>query len=125
MNSPVKSFQKIYDRLDIRIQERGESFYNPLLPGVVKDLEDQGLLVEDQGAKVVFAEGFTNKEGDPLPLIIQKSDGGFNYATTDLAAIRYRTQQDEADRILYVVDAGQGNHFAQVFQVAEKSRMGS
>ena len=87
----------------------------------MKDLEDQGLLVEDQGAKVVFAEGFTNKEGDPLPLIIQKSDGGFNYATTDLAAIRYRTQQDEADRILYVVDAGQGNHFAQVFQVAEKA----
>jgi arginyl-tRNA synthetase len=116
-----KEFQKIYDRLDIRIQERGESFYNPLLPGVVKDLEEQGLLVEDQGAKVVFAEGFTNKEGDPLPLIIQKSDGGFNYATTDLAAIRYRTQQDEADRILYVVDAGQGNHFAQVFQVAEKA----
>jgi arginyl-tRNA synthetase len=116
-----KEFQKIYDRLDIRIQERGESFYNPLLPGVVKDLEQQGLLVEDQGAKVVFAEGFTNKEGDPLPLIIQKSDGGFNYATTDLAAIRYRTQQDEADRVLYVVDAGQGNHFAQVFQVAEKA----
>jgi arginyl-tRNA synthetase len=116
-----KEFQKIYDRLDIRIQERGESFYNPLLPGVVKDLEEQGLLVEDQGAKVVFAEGFTNKEGDPLPLIIQKSDGGFNYATTDLAAIRYRTQQDEADRVLYVVDAGQGNHFAQVFQVAEKA----
>ncbi len=116
-----KEFQKIYDRLDIRIQERGESFYNPLLPGVVKDLEEQGLLVEDQGAKVVFAEGFTNKEGEPLPLIIQKSDGGFNYATTDLAAIRYRTQQDEANRVLYVVDAGQGNHFAQVFQVAEKA----
>jgi arginyl-tRNA synthetase len=70
---------------------------------------------------VVFLEGFTNKDGDPLPLIIQKSDGGFNYATTDLAAIRYRTQQDGADRILYVVDAGQGNHFAQVFQVAEKA----
>ncbi len=116
-----KEFQKIYDRLGIRIQERGESFYNSLLPGVVKDLEEQGLLVEDQGAKVVFAEGFTNKEGDPLPLIIQKSDGGFNYATTDLAAIRYRTQQDGADRILYVVDAGQGHHFAQVFQVAEKA----
>jgi arginyl-tRNA synthetase len=116
-----KEFQKIYDRLGICIQERGESFYNPLLPDVVKDLEKQGLLVEDQGAKVVFADGFTNKEGDPLPLIIQKSDGGFNYATTDLAAIRYRTQQDGADRVLYVVDAGQGNHFAQVFQVAKKA----
>ncbi len=116
-----KAFQKLYDRLDITIQERGESFYNPLLADVVKDLESLGLLVEDQGAKVVFADGFTNKDGDPLPLIIQKTDGGYNYATTDLAAIRYRTRQDGADRILYVVDAGQGNHFAQVFQVAAKA----
>ncbi|MGG6238986.1 arginine--tRNA ligase [Nodosilinea sp. AN01ver1] len=116
-----KEFQKLYDRLDIDIQERGESFYNPLLADVVKDLDAQGLLVEDQGAKVVFVDGFTNKEGDPLPLIIQKTDGGYNYATTDLAAIRYRTQQDGADRVLYVVDAGQGNHFAQVFQVAAKA----
>ena len=116
-----KEFQKLYDRLGICIQERGESFYNPLLADVVKDLEAQGLLVEDQGAKVVFADGFTNKDGDPLPLIIQKSDGGYNYATTDLAAIRYRTQQDGAERILYVVDAGQAHHFAQVFQVAAKA----
>ncbi|MGB6014828.1 MAG: arginine--tRNA ligase, partial [Nodosilinea sp.] len=116
-----KEFQKLYDRLDIQIQERGESFYNPLLVDVVKDLNAQGLLVEDQGAKVVFVEGFTNKDGDPQPLIIQKTDGGYNYATTDLAAIRYRTQQDEADRVLYVVDAGQGSHFAQVFQVAAKA----
>ncbi|MBD2106987.1 arginine--tRNA ligase [Nodosilinea sp. FACHB-13] len=114
-------FQKLYDRLDIQIQERGESFYNPLLTDVVQDLTAQGLLVEDQGAKVVFVDGFTNKDGDPLPLIIQKTDGGYNYATTDLAAIRYRTQQDGAERVLYVVDAGQGNHFAQVFQVAAKA----
>jgi arginyl-tRNA synthetase len=116
-----KEFQKLYDCLDITIQERGESFYNPLLADVVTDLETLGLLVEDQGAKVVFADGFTNKDGDPLPLIIQKTDGGYNYATTDLAAIRYRTQQDGVDRALYVVDAGQGNHFAQVFQVAAKA----
>ncbi|PZV10007.1 MAG: arginine--tRNA ligase [Leptolyngbya sp.] len=116
-----QEFQKLYDRLNIQIQERGESFYNPLLAEVVKDLESLGLLVEDQGAKVVFADGFTNKDGDPLPLIIQKTDGGYNYATTDLAAIRYRTQQDGAERVLYVVDAGQGNHFAQVFQVAAKA----
>jgi arginyl-tRNA synthetase len=116
-----QEFQKLYDRLNIDIQERGESFYNPLLAEVVQDLETQGLLVEDQGAKVVFADGFTNKTGDPLPVIIQKTDGGYNYATTDLAAIRYRTQQDQAQRILYVVDAGQGNHFAQVFQVAAKA----
>jgi arginyl-tRNA synthetase len=116
-----KAFQTLYDRLDIDIQERGESFYNPLLANVVKDLEAQGLLVEDQGAKVVFVEGFTNKDGDPQPLIIQKTDGGYNYATTDLAAIRYRIQQDGADRVLYVVDAGQSNHFTQVFQVAAKA----
>jgi arginyl-tRNA synthetase len=117
-----REFQKLYDRLDIAIEERGESFYNPLLADVVKDLDALGLLVEDQGAKVVFADGFTNKEGAPLPLIIQKSDGGYNYATTDLAAIRYRTQQDGASRVLYVVDAGQGNHFALVFQVAARAR---
>ncbi|PZO43690.1 MAG: arginine--tRNA ligase [Leptolyngbya sp.] len=116
-----QEFQKLYDRLDITIQERGESFYNPLLADVVKDLESLGLLVENQGAKVVFAEGFTNKDGDPMPLIIQKTDGGYNYATTDLAAIRYRTGQDGAERVLYIVDAGQGNHFAQVFQVAAKA----
>lgn len=120
-NQSRKEFQKIYTLLDIDIIERGESFYNPLLPDVIKDLKAQGLLVEDQGAQVVFLEGFTNKNGDPQPVIIQKSDGGFNYATTDLAAIRYRTQKDDADRILNVVDAGQSNHFNQVFQVAEKA----
>jgi arginyl-tRNA synthetase len=116
-----KEFQKIYDRLDIKLTERGESFYNPLLADVVKDLDESGLLVTDQGAQCVFLEGFTNKEGDPLPLIVQKSDGGYNYATTDLAAIRYRTQQDGAERIVYVTDAGQANHFAQVFQVARRA----
>ncbi|NWF60509.1 MAG: arginine--tRNA ligase [Fischerella sp.] len=114
-------FQEIYDLLDIKLQERGESFYNPLLPKVVEDLEQTGLLVENQGAKCVFLEGFTNKEGEPLPLIVQKSDGGYNYATTDLAAIRYRIQEDHAKRIIYVTDAGQANHFAQVFQVARKA----
>lgn len=116
-----KAFQDIYNRLDIKLQERGESFYNPLLADVVEDLEQAELLVEDQGAMCVFLDGFTNKEGDPLPLIIKKSDGGYNYATTDLAAIRYRIQQDGAERIIYVVDAGQSNHFAQVFQVAQKA----
>jgi arginyl-tRNA synthetase len=115
------AYQEIYDLLDVQLIERGESFYNPLLPGVVEDLEKAGLLVEDQGAKCVFLEGFTNKEGEPLPLIVQKSDGGYNYAATDLAAIRYRIQQDHADRIIYVTDAGQANHFAQVWQVARRA----
>jgi arginyl-tRNA synthetase len=116
-----REFQVIYDLLDIRVTERGESFYNPLLAQVVEDLDRSSLLVEDQGAKCVFLEGFTNREGDPLPLIIQKSDGGYNYATTDLAAIRYRIQQDHAQRLIYVTDAGQANHFAQVFQVARRA----
>ncbi|MER3434373.1 MAG: arginine--tRNA ligase [Leptolyngbya sp. ERB_1_1] len=116
-----REFQVIYDLLDIQLTERGESFYNPLLAQVVEDLDQLGLLVEDQGAKCVFLEGFTNREGNPLPLIIQKSDGGYNYATTDLAAIRYRVQQDHADRLIYITDAGQANHFAQVFQVARRA----
>ena len=116
-----KEFQIIYNLLDICITERGESFYNSLLAAVVEDLEKAGLLVEDQGAKCVFLEGFQNREGQPLPLIIQKSDGGYNYATTDLAAIRYRVQQDHAKRLIYVTDAGQANHFAQVFQVARRA----
>jgi arginyl-tRNA synthetase len=120
-NQSRREFQKIYDLLDIDITERGESFYNPYLPAVIEDLAAQGLLVEDQGAKVVFLEGFTNKEGQPQPLIIQKSDGGYNYATTDLAALRYRIQQDQADWLIYVTDVGQSNHFAQFFQVAERA----
>ncbi|WP_446866009.1 arginine--tRNA ligase [Phormidesmis sp. 146-12] len=116
-----REFQEIYDLLDICLTERGESFYNPLLADVVKDLEKAGLLVEDQGAKCVFLEGFSNREGDPLPLIIQKSDGGYNYATTDLAAIRQRIQKEQAQRLIYITDAGQSNHFAQVFQVARRA----
>lgn len=120
-NQSRREFQVIYDLLDVRLLERGESFYNPLLPDVVKDLDEIGLLVEDDGAKCVFLDGFSNKDGNPLPLIVQKSDGGYNYATTDLAALRYRIQQDQADRIIYITDAGQSNHFAQFFQVARRA----
>lgn len=116
-----REFEVIYKLLDVHLTERGESFYNPLLPAVVADLDRLGLLVEDAGAKCVFLEGFTNKEGEPLPLIVQKSDGGYNYATTDLAAVRYRIEQDRANRLIYVTDAGQANHFAQVFQVARRA----
>lgn len=116
-----REFQIIYDLLDVQLTERGESFYNPLLPAVVEDLAKLGLLEENDGAKCVFLEGFTNKSGQPLPLIVQKSDGGYNYAATDLAAIRYRIRQEQVDRIIYVTDAGQANHFAQVFQVARRA----
>ncbi|WP_421654901.1 arginine--tRNA ligase [Leptothermofonsia sp. ETS-13] len=117
-----RSYRKIYDLMGILpFIERGESFYNPFLPDVVKELEQQGLLVEDAGAKCVFLEGFTNKDGKPLPLIVQKSDGGYNYATTDLAAIRYRVQVDKAQRVIYPVGAEQTNHFAQIFQVGKRA----
>lgn len=118
-----REFQKIYERLDIEIEERGESFYNPFLPEMIDHLKAEKLLEEDQGAQCVFLEGFKNKAGDPQPLIIQKSDGGYNYATTDLAALRYRIQEDHAQRIIYITDAGQANHFAQVFQVAHRAHL--
>ena len=120
-----REFQKIYDQLGIRLGERGESFYNPYLQAVVDDLKAAGLLVVDAGAGCVFLEGVSGKDGQPLPLIVQKSDGGFNYATTDLAAIRYRFAPgpagDGASRVIYVTDAGQANHFAGVFQVAKRA----
>jgi arginyl-tRNA synthetase len=116
-----REFDKIYQRLNIQLTERGESFYNPHLEQVITDLKTAGLLVEDQGAQCVFLEGFTNKEGEPQPLIVQKSNGGYNYATTDLAALRYRIGQDGAQRLIYITDAGQANHFAQVFQVARRA----
>jgi arginyl-tRNA synthetase len=116
-----REFQVIYDLLDIKLIERGESFYNPFLPEIVSYLDSVGLLQEDQGAKCVFLEGFSNKDGNPLPLIIQKSDGGYNYATTDLAALKYRINTDQANRIIYVTDAGQSNHFTQFFQVAKRA----
>jgi arginyl-tRNA synthetase len=117
-----REFQVIYDRLNVKLTERGESFYNPYLAAVVEDLKATGLLVASDGAQCVFLEGYTNREGDPLPLIVQKTDGGYNYATTDLAAVRYRIQTDKADRIIYITDAGQADHFAQVFQVAKLAK---
>jgi len=116
-----REFQLIYDDLGIKLTERGESFYNQFLPQIVEELEKTGLLVENQGAKCVFLEGFTNKEGEPLPLIVQKTDGGYNYATTDLAALRHRIETEKATRIIYVTDAGQTNHFMQFWQVAKRA----
>ncbi len=124
-NQSRKEFDEIYKTLNITIKERGESFYNPYLKSIIQDLKCKKILIEDQGAKCVFLDGMTNKEGNPLPLIIQKKDGGFNYATTDLAALRYRFNKepngDNANRIIYVTDHGQANHFIGVFQVAKKA----
>jgi len=116
-----REFQKLYDRLDIKLIERGESFYNAYLHDVVDDLKKAGLLEESDGCQVVMLEGYTNREGKPQPLIVQKSDGGFNYETTDLACVRYRIEQDRGTRLVYVTDVGQAVHFAQVFQVARRA----
>lgn len=113
--------QETYDRLGVsltRADVRGESTYNSDLANVVADLDKKGLLQESQGAKCVFLDSFKNKDGEPLPVIIQKKDGGFLYATSDLAAIRYRQNELNADRVLYFVDARQGLHFQQIFEVA-------
>src|SRR4030066_1696414 len=89
-----------------------------MLAGVVRDLKKKDLAVDSEGAVCVFPEGFKDKEGEPLPVIIQKSDGAYLYATTDLAAIRYRVGQLKADKIIYVTDARQQLHFEMIFAVA-------
>ncbi|MDE5105240.1 MAG: arginine--tRNA ligase [Trichodesmium sp. St19_bin2] len=120
-NQSRREFQVIYDLLDIKLNERGESFYNSMLPGIVEELNRLGLLEESDGAQCVFLSGFTNKEGEDVPLIVKKSDGGYNYATTDLAALVHRIEKEGATRLIYVTDAGQANHFSQVWQVAKKA----
>lgn len=110
-----KEFQKIYDRLDITLKEQGESFYNPMLLPMVTELKEKGIVVEDQGAQCIFV----GKKKAP-PLMVQKSDGGFGYAATDLAALRYRVNEVKCDRIVYVTDVGQEFHFKQVFEGGEK-----
>jgi arginyl-tRNA synthetase len=97
---------------------RAESSYNDMLQPVIDALRAQGLLQESDGALCVFLDEFKGKDGNPLPLIVQKTGGGFLYATTDLAAIRYRNDGLRADRVLYFVDARQALHFRQVFAAA-------
>ncbi|MCB1119234.1 MAG: arginine--tRNA ligase [Chlamydiia bacterium] len=116
-----QAYDQIYEMLDIRIDERGESFYNPMLPEVIDELDKKGLITLSEGAKCVFLEGFTNREGNPLPLMVQKSDGGYNYDTTDMAAIRHRIIDEKADWLIYITDAGQSLHFNMIFQAAQKA----
>ncbi|MEZ9596717.1 arginine--tRNA ligase [Shewanella sp. 10N.261.52.F9] len=116
---------ELYERLGVsltRADVRGESAYNSDLAQVVADLDAQGLLSESNGAKVVFQDEFKNKEGEPLPVIIQKADGGYLYATSDLAAMRYRSNVLNADRALYFVDLRQALHFQQVFKLAKTAK---
>ncbi|WPC05563.1 arginine--tRNA ligase [Pseudomonas benzenivorans] len=116
--------QKVYDRLGVKLSPadvKGESAYNAELPGIVAALRDQGLLTEDNGAQCVFLEEFKNAEGNPLPVIVQKAGGGYLYSTTDLAAMRFRSQVLQADRALYFVDQRQALHFQMVFEVARRA----
>jgi arginyl-tRNA synthetase len=117
----MKHYKDIYSLLRVNLTDkdiRGESFYKDMLPDVVSELKKKDLAVESEGAVCIFPEGFKDKEGKPLPVIIQKSDGAYLYATTDLAAIRYRANELKADRIIYVTDARQNLHFQMVFAVA-------
>ena len=107
--------------MDVDIVDRGESYYNPMLSSVVKELEDKNLVELSDGAKCVYVDGFKNRDGEPLPFMVQKSDGGFNYATTDLTALKHRVEDEKGDRLIYVIDSGQGNHMQMLFAVAEKA----
>ena len=113
--------QALYDRLGVKLSMadvKGESAYNDDLANVVADLKAKGLLSESDGAQCVFMDEFKNAEGNPLPLIVQKAGGGYLYATTDLAATRYRANVLKADRALYFVDQRQALHFQMVFSAA-------
>jgi arginyl-tRNA synthetase len=115
---------EIYKQLNVGLKSehiKPESAYNKDLSAIVEDLSDQQLAIESDGAKVVFLEELADKNGDPSPMIVQKSGGGFLYATTDLAAIRYRASQLKADRILYFIDARQSLHMKQVFVTGKKA----
>lgn len=114
-------FLAVYDRLGVRLTVddfRGESCYNHLLDDVVEELGELGLLRESDGAQCAFPDGFINRDGQPLPLIVRKRDGGYGYAATDLAAIRHRIRDRQATRLLYVVGAPQRQHLEMVFEVA-------
>jgi arginyl-tRNA synthetase len=109
---------KLYERLNVKLtaaDERGESFYNSMLPQLVAELKQAGIATESDGATVAFVEGYEN------PLIIEKTGGGYLYGTTDLAAAKYRARELNADRMVYVVGAPQTQHLAQVFAVAKRA----
>ncbi len=117
------AFDEIYRRLGVRISSAdaaGESTYNAVLESVAQEMEDAGVAVLSEGALVVLSEEITGREGEPVALIIRKSDGGYGYGTTDMATIRHRIKDLEADRILYVVGAPQATHFRQVFEAARR-----
>jgi arginyl-tRNA synthetase len=120
----TRYFATVYERLGVTLTERDlcpESFYNPLLDGVAQELESKGLAWIDDGALCAFPPGFSGRDGEPLPLIVRKSDGGYGYAATDLAAVRHRTGKLGATRLVYVVGSPQSQHLAMVFATAAQA----
>ncbi|MFI6325774.1 arginine--tRNA ligase [Nonomuraea sp. NPDC050556] len=121
MDATIRYFDRIYGQLGVTLTHddiAGESMYNAMLDKTCGDLEASGAAVISDGALCVFPPGFTGSDDKPLPLIIRKSDGGYGYATTDMAAVRYRVDDVKADRILYVVGADQALHFRMIFAAA-------
>ena len=117
-------YNTIYQRLGVTLTDADlapESFYNPMLADVCAELADDGIAVISDGALVAFPPGFTGRDGAPLPMILRKSDGGYGYDTTDLAAIRYRIRDLKADRLIYLVAAEQSLHFQLLFAVARQA----
>ncbi len=117
-------FRAVYDLMDVALGDehiRGESFYNSMLDDTVAELEAKGLVRIDDGALCAFPAGFVGRDGEPLPLIVRKRDGGYGYAATDLAALRFRVREIGAQWLAYVADARQSQHFAMVFAVAAEA----
>ncbi len=116
--------QRNYDRLNVSLTRdnvMGESMYNSMLPGIVADLKEKGLAVEDDGAQVVFLDEYKNKDGEPMGVIIQKRDGGFLYTTTDIACAKYRYETLGAERVLYFIDSRQHQHLMQAWTIVRKA----
>jgi arginyl-tRNA synthetase len=124
VNDTEQYYNSVYARLGVLLTDDDldpESFYNSMLASVCDELEADGVAVISDGALCAFPPGFTGRDGSPLPLILRKSDGGYGYATTDMAAIRYRIRDLHANRLIYVVGAEQAQHFEMVFAVARQA----
>jgi arginyl-tRNA synthetase len=117
-------YNAIYQRLGVTLTDADlapESFYNSMLADVCDELQSLGVAVISDGALCAFPDGFTSRDGSPLPIILRKTDGGYGYDTTDMAAIRYRTRDLGADRLIYIVGSEQALHFAMIFAVARQA----
>ncbi|SDG44441.1 arginyl-tRNA synthetase [Lentzea fradiae] len=119
-----RHFNQVYEMLGIGLTAEdnyGESFYNPYLADTITELQQKGLVEVSDGALCVFPPGFTNREGDRLPLIVRKSDGGYGYATTDFATVRYWVRDREVDDLIYVVGSPQAQHFQMIFATSKQA----